>query len=512
MTRLREKNGFLGLMNTIEKTAGANRPHEKEKGKTMKTKTTTWLAVRLERITNTGHSFQSFGACAITVALLLGIVPSPAGQPVDGGVPGPFPVGHTSILCKGEDRRLVFLDVFYPADTQQIAHQSSEALYAAFPYENTSPYMTSSQWEALGYDRAYEAPAPANGPFPLVIVGTGLGTPGWGYLYFATRLASHGCVVAIHDSYRDTDWAWGPGVSTTEWFSQKMYHRPRDMSSALTELLRRNGTRGDLLQKLIDMRYVVASGHSMGGYAALVEVAGDDQVCDSTEIAGRDGTKNPPTSVCQPTLADPRFTGLICLDAGAHMLRWEELSRIRVPSLIMGQAYWAHGQYSDRLSPDDESWVARPHAAICVQTRSVRVDIALADHMSFADAGDGLVILHDSDFISDETFNARLIDYEPGLLSGSPILPNREVQRMITKYAVAWLKAELVKDGSQLSKRILTQAYGKANEPNVEIYWDEDCSPGETLQPGTFTYFKDMMSGACAVGDKNPAEYFIPYP
>ena len=87
--------------------------------------------------------------------------------------------------------------------------QSAEARYAAFPYENTSPYMTSSQWEAFGYDRAYEAPAPANGPFPLVIVGTGLGFPGWGYLYFATRLASHGCVVAIQDSYRDTDLAGG---------------------------------------------------------------------------------------------------------------------------------------------------------------------------------------------------------------------------------------------------------------------------------------------------------------
>jgi dienelactone hydrolase len=468
-----------------------------------------WLAVWPERITKASHSTQTLVACVATAALLLGIVPSPAGQPLDGGEPGLFPVGHTSILTKGEDQRLVFVDVFYPADARQVTGQSSEARYAAFPYENNSPYMTSSQWEAFGYDRAYEAPAPANGPFPLVIVGTGLGTPGWGYLYFATRLASHGCVVALHDSYKDI--IWGPGYGY-EWFSKRMYYRPRDMSSALTELLRRNGTRGDLLQKLIDLRYIVAAGHSMGGYAALVEVAGDDQVCDSTEIAGRDGTKNPPTSVCQPTPPDPRFTGLICLDAGSHMLRWEELSRIGVPSLIMGQAYWAHGQYSDRLPIADESYVARPHAAICAQTRAVRVDIALADHYSFADASDGLTILHNAGFISDETFNSRLIWYLPGMLSGSPVLPVRDVHRMITKYAVAWLKAELVKDGSELSKRILTQAYARANEPNVEVYWNEDCNPGGTLKPGTFTYFKDMAPGSCAVGDKNPAGYFIPYP
>jgi hypothetical protein len=114
--------------------------------------------------------------------------------------------------------------------------------------------MTSSEWEAFGYDRAYEAPAPASWPFPLVIVGTGLGTPGWGYLYFATRLASHGCVVALHDSYKDIMWGASSG---SEWFSRKMYHRPRDMSSALKELLRRNSTRGDLLWNLVDLRLTI---------------------------------------------------------------------------------------------------------------------------------------------------------------------------------------------------------------------------------------------------------------
>lgn len=83
---------------------------------------------------------------------------------------------------------------------------------------------------------------------------------------------------------------------------------------------------------------------------------------------------------------------------------------------------------------------------------------------------------------------------------------------MITKYAVAWLKAELVKDGSELPKRILTQAYAKANEPYVEVYWNEDCSSGGALSPGTFSYFKDMAPGACAVRNKNPEIYFVPYP
>jgi hypothetical protein len=177
----------------------------------------------------------------------------------------------------------------------------------------------------------------------------------------------------------------------------------------------------------------------------------------------------------------------------------------------MGQANWADSDPDPNFTP----YLARPHAAICAQARALRVDIAIADHQSFQDACDGIVILNDSGFFSEGAYEGLFEYFYNIYLPGSygfPVLPIREVHRMITKYAVAWLGAELVKDGSELSKRILTQAYAKANEPNIEVYWNEDCKVGGTLLPGTFAYFTDMAPGACAVGDKNPVGWFIPYP
>jgi dienelactone hydrolase len=467
-----------------------------------------WLAVRLERIIKTSHSMQHTGACAVAVGLLLAASLARAGMPeVDGGMPGPYPIGHTSFVCKGDEDpgRQIAVDVYYPADAAQITAQSAEAQYVARPYESNSLIMTSSQWEALGYDPAYESPAPANGPFPLVMFAPGMQCSGWAYLYFGTRLASHGYVVAVVEAYRDQLFVLQGGHF--DWFGVRMYYRPRDISSALTEVLRRNDLPGDLLQNLVDRRFVVAAGHSFGGYAALTLAAGDDQVCDSNAVPYF-GHKNPPTSICQPTPPDPRFTAIISLDGAQDYLRWEELSRIRVPSLIMGQANWADvGDYE--FAP----YVARPHAAICTQARALRVDIALADHMSFYNASDGMIILNDSGFFSEGKLEGWFEAFYNSCLPGSygfQVLPIREVHSMITKYVVAWLAAEVVKDGSALSQRILTQAYAKANEPNIEVFWNEDCKAGETVEPGTFTYLRDMAPGACAVGDKNTASWFVP--
>jgi hypothetical protein len=45
-------------------------------------------------------------------------------------------------------------------------------------------------------------------------------------------------------------------------------------------LLERNETSGDLIYQLIDPEKLAASGWSLGGYAAMSLVAGDDLVCD----------------------------------------------------------------------------------------------------------------------------------------------------------------------------------------------------------------------------------------
>jgi hypothetical protein len=474
-----------------------------------------WLAVHLECITRTSHALQSLTACAVAVALLLAAIPSRAAEaPADGGKPGPYPIGHISFLTKvGNTGRWIAGDVYYPANARAITAQSPGARYPIFPYENTTPYMTSSQWEALGYDRAYEAPAPAQGPFPLIVFGTGQFTPGWGYLYFGTRLASHGYIVVVAEAYRDGIWV---PSNTSDWFSQKLYYRPRDMSAVLSEMLARNLTAGDLLQNTIDQRYLVAAGHSLGGYAAFTEFCGDDQVCDTTEIARLQGDKKPAASICVATPPDRRFTALMTLDGHAMPLRWEELSRIRVPSLILGSAFWADGAFAPWVGPAFgladtalDSSVARPHAAIWEQTRSVRVDLRGVEHGAFADVWDGLPILYQAGLLSAEDY-AMYMRGQPGAY-GLPLVPKQEIHRMVTKYAVAWLKAEVVKDGTPLSQHILTQAYTKAFEPNVELYWDEPRPAGVTIPPEAFAYWTNMAPNAWTIEAKNPAGYFVPY-
>ena len=369
------------------------------------------------------------------------------------------------------------------------------------PYTFVVPSTTSSQWEALGYDRAYEAPVAAKGPFPLIMFSPGLFLNGWNYTYFGTRLASHGYIVAVVEHFGDGVWL----ASTFEVNAMVLYNRPRDLSFALTEMLSRDRTPGDLLHRTIDRRYVVAAGHSYGGYAAMTELAGDDQVCDSNDINAFG--EEVPAAACQPTPVDHRFTALLTLDASTHVLRWEEMSRIRVPSLIIGDASNADGDSPDTVDANDRAWVARAHAAVCSRTRSLRVDIDNIEHLSFGSPCDGYTVLRNANLMSQEDY-----DFYTAVWGCGERLPAGEAHRIVTKYAVAWLQAEVVKDGSELSKRILTREYDITHEPAVEVWWNEKCRCGGESQPGTFTYFRDMVPGTCAVADKNPANWFILYP
>jgi hypothetical protein len=468
----------------------------------MKTKKS-WLAVRLERITKSSHSMQQWGAWAVTIALLLAASPARSDPcPVDGGSVGPFPVGHTSFVCTNSSGRPVAVNVWYPADSHRITRRSPEAVYVMDPYTFEVGSVTSSGWEALGYDRAYEAPVPAKGPVPLVMFSTGYWVPGFTYLYFGTRLASHGYMVAVVEHFNEYTWyssGWDP-------FATTMYNRPRDLSFALTQMFAKDHAPGDLLYHTIDRRYIVAAGHSIGGYAAMVELCGDDQVCDSVRV--NDFGQPLPPEACQATPPDSRFTALITLDSMSDALHWEEISRIHVPSLIMGDASNADGDNPYIVDANDRAWDARPHVAVCSRTRSLRVDIDNIEHESFGSPCDGFAVLLNANLMSQEDYDL----YYTSTFLCEERIPASEARRIITKYAVAWLHAEVVKDGSELSQRILTQAYTMAHEPAVEVWWNEKCRCGVTNQPGTFAYFIDMVPGTCAVADKNPTNWFIPYP
>src|SRR5262252_7811642 len=195
---------------------------------------------------------------------------------------------------------------------------------------------------------------------PLMMFSSGFSMPAWSYLYAGTRLASHGFIVAAVQHFSESVWPWD-GYDGLAFIA---YNRPRDVTFALSQLLRRSGTPGDLLHGAIDDRHLISSGHSYGGYAALVEAGGDNQVCDSREIL--DSGEELPPEACQPSPPDPRFSALITLDASAYVLRFEEMTRIKVPGLIMGEENF------ERFGEPYLTFVARPHAAISEDRPAVR--------------------------------------------------------------------------------------------------------------------------------------------
>jgi len=203
----------------------------------------------------------------------------------------------------------VAVEVWYPADDNAATRSTPEAVYAMDTYYGKFPQSTSADWETMGYDRSYQHPAVSQDrKFPLVMFSSGFTMPAWAYLYVGTRLASHGFMVAAIQHFSESVWPWD-GYDGAAFIA---YNRPRDISFALSELLIRNTIPGDLLFATIDDRHLVASGHSYGGYAALVEVGGDDQVCDARDII--DTGEDLPPEACQPSPPDPRFSALITLD------------------------------------------------------------------------------------------------------------------------------------------------------------------------------------------------------
>ena len=418
---------------------------------------------------------------------------------VDGGSVGAFPVGHTSFVITTEAGRPIAVSVFYPAEARHITVQTPEAVYVMDPYTSQVPPTTSSGWEALGYDRAYESPAPEHGPFPLVMFSSGATVPGYSYLFLGTRLASHGYVVAVVEHVNEMQWINTPwdGIVAAG------YHRPRDISLALTEILRRNGARGDLLFRTIDEGHLVAAGHSFGGYAAWTLMGGDDQVCDP--VGFLDGLSDADIAAyCRPSPPDRRFGTVFTLDGSAQVLRFEELARVHTPSLVMGQAAWAD-EANTYLGPEYYTFVARPHAAMAPWGRSVRVDIAGTDHFSFTNICAGIAVLNAQGSLSQSDY-AYYYDWDSCGIN----VETREIHRRITKYVVGFLDTQFKKRSESEARRILTQADVLANEPNVELYWEErwgdlSCT---MATPTTFTYHQDMRPRACLVADKNPVAFF----
>ncbi len=377
---------------------------------------------------------------------------------------GPYEVGFTTFMLHDASRgdRSIPVYVWYPADPAGIDASSPEAMYPLDPFHpGEFPDAPSSAFEAYGLERAYQEPEPAEGPFPLVMY-----SPGWqGTAYtdghfIGTGLARQGFVVAA-----TTHWGDQATVHPAEPFDHvalAIYNRPRDVSLALDAMLDRNSDPSDLLFGTMDPSTITASGWSIGGYTAMVLVGGDDEVCDLADLFP-DWPVPPET--CVPTFPDPRISRIIPLDGSNQLLHFQEMARVDVPVLGMGEEWNAVGD-----------WQARQHAAFTGHP-AYRVDVFNTNHPSFSNSCIGWDVQDDYGI-----YPPGFADWLKSMYCPPDILDGFEARRIVVKYMVAFLTGD---------QSILTPGHALAWEPNVEFFVTERRSPNaiDDDWPDTFIYF-----------------------
>jgi predicted dienelactone hydrolase len=414
----------------------------------------------------------------------------------DPGGPGPYAVGHTSFMLVDGAReqgsefggRRIFASVFYPVDAASVTDASAPALFPLDPFWGRWPVSSSPDWEAQGFPRTYEdVPASTEGPFPLVLFSTGAGSKYYLYLFLTERLASHGYVIAIVQPSRDGILRWDP----SDPLAVMAWNRPRDVTFTLDALLARNETTGDLLAGLVDADLVVASGHSLGGLAALALAGGDDSVCDWFRANGiEDGGAD---FACGPALPDARIKAVLPIDGSSFTLSWSELTRVTVPAISISEE-WGH---MAALNPPElaATW-ARQHAAISAHP-SYRVEVANADHLSFTNNCLSQEMLHTKGLVTlQQILNTRA---QPWCSTDTPQL---EVARLTAEYQLAFLATELRHTTGY--QQILTPGWALTVESLVELFVTEpDGNPSGADCAGCFRFFPHQPGSETAVARRD---------
>ena len=464
---------------------------------------------------NTGGTTNAGSVCNVIIPYNAGDTcdiesPPDAGVPLDAGTAsdltkmGPYAVGHVNYTLSDTSiyARSVIVGVWYPVDSGTITSTSPPAQYPMDPWSNNLPVSKSTDWEALGYDPAYEGPTPsAAGPFPLVMVSPGWGWDNWEYIFIGTRLASHGFVVAVTDHYHEGQLNSGSGNNLVV----SAYYRTLDVSFALTELMLKNAAPGEPLHAVIDSSRIAMSGHSLGGYAAYALAGGDDEVCDTLWGTYFNDSLPEPQFTCVPAPADPRIRAIVSLDGVSPLMRYRELARIPVPSLIMGETVEHIVSYNSIADPNANLFIARPHAAIN-RRDSYRVDVTIADHTAFTDWCDGLKVMASLGVTAINGIALSGSIYSSDCVIQGTFDPanNPVTHQIVTTYMLAFLNTYL---GREDDSWMLTSSYARQYQPNVEFFDSEACNECP-VGDGEYSYRPHPCQ--CSVARKDPANYFAP--
>jgi len=438
---------------------------------------------------------------AASLALAASLAPAAAGvqQAPDTAQPGPFVVGHLSIMFEDPGRpcdlgpRPIPVELFYPVDPSAVDSASAEAIFPLDPINGYWPETYSSDWEPHGHDRAFEGATPSSGgPFPLVLFSPGWGGPIWGHNFLAGRLASHGIVVAVMYHYGD---AFFPGEQFDH-ISVACLNRPLDVSFVLTQLLTRNAGPGDSIQGLVDPDLIAASGWSLGGRRAIENAGSVDNLGFNTESELYPEEWPNPLETYVPIAPDPRIKAIVPLDGSNQMMQFFELARVTVPAMGMGEE-WSMLESLGWGYPW-ESWQARQHAAFQGHP-SYRVDVAGAYHQSFSNLCTSMTLAHEKGLLDDDGYAIW-----QSWVCAAP-LSEAEANRVTTKYMIAFLKTQLCHQ--QGYQPIMTPGYVLKKEPGLEFFVTEKRNPNaiDDKWPEYFIYFMHQPGTLQARSEKDPS-------
>ena len=435
------------------------------------------------------------------------------------GQPGPYAIGHASYILADSAAydRPVAVSVFYPVDPRTINPATPMAEYQLDPWSNHLPITTSPQWEGLGVgiSRAYEGPTPSHhAPFPLIIVSPAYTGDHWQYIFLGTSLASQGFVVAVTDHYNEGQWPW----SSIDDYMVTLFNRTHDLPFVITELLKKNVAPRELLRGTMDPQKIAMIGHSMGGNAAYALAAGYNDFCDELWASNYYGDPTTePQSICVSLNQDRRIRAFVAMDGVSMNLRYDNLAKINIPSLIMGETV----ENSATIPIEASSWLYRAHAAID-RRDSHRVEIQGANHYSFTNYCEAgpllqqlgvLQMLYDGGFLPGNDLAAWDSVFPCAGPAEAPFDPvtiaPALAHQVVDTYVLAFLNTYFPRDDPisfYSSVRVLTPQYAIENEPLVYFYDSERC---EVNLPSELYSFQPVPD-QCAVAQKDPAEFFAP--
>jgi hypothetical protein len=204
---------------------------------------------------------------------------------------------------------------------------------------------------------------------------------------------------------------------------------------------------------------------------------------------------------------------MITLDGSSQTMRFTELVRISIPSLIMGETVNNSESLGNMIIPGGgaamRDWIARPHAAIN-RPDSYRVDVNGTNHYSYTDYCDAGQVWFNLGWISSAYLTAWETSWPCASTGLDPVtISSADEHEVVTKYMIAFLDLHLGggDKNKQLDQWILTPEYALYHTPSVQFFNSEKC-PAALPDQSYFTYRSYQLSSECDIAQQDPTGWF----